>query len=138
MKEEKELVFVYGALRRGAAHAWRMERGEFWGGGSVRRRLYAIDWYPGVVVDDSGGEVRGEVCAVDGKLLGELDEFEGIGAGGKGGDEYERVSVVVEMDEGETVEALIYEFRRSVEGREAVESGDWIASGLGGKGKGER
>jgi gamma-glutamylcyclotransferase (GGCT)/AIG2-like uncharacterized protein YtfP len=135
MGKEGELVFVYGALRRGAAHAWRMAAGKFVGAGRVRGRLYAIDWYPGVVVDEEGGTVVGEVHRVDAQLRAELDEFEGIGHGGDAGDEYARVRVPVRMEGGATVEAWIYDYRHPVDGRVEVESGDWIASGLGGAGE---
>lgn len=128
-----ETVFVYGALRRGASNHWRMERGEFLGEGTVRGRLHAIDWYPGVVPDPVAGEVKGDLYRVDAGLLAELDEFESIGQGGAEGDEYERVRIPVRTAEGE-VEAWIYAYRRSVEGRPLVEGGDWVASGLGGDG----
>jgi len=134
MREERELVFVYGALRRGAAHGWRMERGELVGNGRVGGRLFAIDWYPGVVLGGEG-EVLGEVYGADERLRGELDEFEGIGKGGERGDEYARVRVGVGMEDGSEVEAWIYVYRWGVEGREEVVSGDWVGSGMGGDGE---
>lgn len=128
-----ETVFVYGALRRGASNYWRMERGEFLGEGTVRGKLYAIDWYPGVVPDQHAGEVRGDLYRIDARLAAELDAFEGIGQGGEAGDEYERVRVPVRTAEGET-EAWIYAYRRPADGHTLVPGGDWVASGLGGDG----
>jgi gamma-glutamylcyclotransferase (GGCT)/AIG2-like uncharacterized protein YtfP len=42
----------------------------------VSGSLYDLGAYPGVVVDESGTPVTGEVYEVDDELLNELDEFE--------------------------------------------------------------
>ncbi len=93
-----ELVFVYGTLRRGASNHWRMEEAEFVGEAWVLGHLYPIDWYPGMVLDDDGVPVRGEVYRVGSELLGELDEFEGVR--GEVADEYARVRTEVRRKEG--------------------------------------
>jgi gamma-glutamylcyclotransferase (GGCT)/AIG2-like uncharacterized protein YtfP len=47
-----------------------MAGAEFVTAGTIRGRMYRIDWYPGLVLDDSGDEIQGEVYAVDAELLG--------------------------------------------------------------------
>ena len=117
-------LFVYGALRRGALHAWRMEEGRFLGEASVRGTLVAIDWYPGLVLEGET-EVKGELWEVDEKHLAELDAFEGIGEGSDHPGEYERVQATVSLG-AEEVKALIYEWRKGTEGYRVVENGDWL------------
>ena len=77
MEDSRERVGVYGTLRRGGSQHRRMAGAEWIGACDVRARMYRIDWYPGVVLDDDAGCVRVEVYAVDARLLAELDAFEG-------------------------------------------------------------
>lgn len=124
-----ELVFVYGTLRRGGSNAFRMDGAEFVGEGFVRGKLYAISWYPGLVVEDGAGEVRGDVFRVGSDLLIALDEFEGLSAGEIEGSEYRRVITRVYLhgvstDEG--IEAWAYEWIGSVDESTRILSGDWM------------
>ncbi len=112
-----ELVFVYGALRRGASDDWRMRAGKFLREGVVGGVLVKVDWYPGFILGGEG-RVKGEVFEVSDQLLSELDEFEGVDRN----DEYRRVLVDCG---GEKV--WVYEWLKGAEGYELVESGDWLS-----------
>lgn len=116
-------LFIYGALRRTALHAWRMEKGRFLGEATVQGTLVAIDWYPGLVLHGNG-LVQGELWEIDDKLLAALDEFEGIGTDDRPG-EYLRVTASVQC-RGEVVEALVYEWQKGIENYRVVENGDWL------------
>jgi gamma-glutamylcyclotransferase (GGCT)/AIG2-like uncharacterized protein YtfP len=118
-------VFVYGALRKGALHAWRMKKANFVGEASVRGTLARIDWYPGLVL---AGDtlVKGEVYEVDEKTLQELDEFEGIGIEDTRNDEYKRVRATVKLNDGGEIECSIYEWQLGVANYEVVANGDWL------------
>lgn len=122
-------VFVYGALRKGASHAWRMERALFLGGATVKGILVKVDWYPGLVLE---GEtlVKGEVYEVDAATLQELDAFEGIGIDDQRNDEYERVTATVQMDDGSELSAAIYQWQLGTDGYEVVRNGDWLTVSL--------
>ncbi|MFC7335775.1 gamma-glutamylcyclotransferase [Haloferula chungangensis] len=127
MSEEAHLVFVYGTLRRGASNAFRMEGAEWLYPGFVKGRLYKVDWYPAVVLDETGGKVEGELWRVSEDQLRELDAFEG--------DEYRRTKVTVfsghsaravnEWD-GDQTEAWIWEWKGEVDSLEWMESGNWM------------
>ena len=118
------LLFVYGALRKGASNDWRMLDGRCLGAAEVSGTLVKIDWYPGLVL---GGDrvVKGEVYEVGAELLKELDEFEGIGEGVERFGEYQRVRTEVRIA-GESVEVWIYQWLKGIEGYRIVESGDWL------------
>ena len=119
-----ELLFVYGALRKGASNDWRMKDARWLGSAEVLGTLVKIDWYPGLVLT---GErpVKGEVYEVETELLEELDHFEGVGEGSERNGEYQRIRVTVSL-EGGPVDVWIYEWLKGIEGYEIVESGDWL------------
>lgn len=118
-----DLLFVYGALRKGASNDWRMKEGRWLGPAEIKATLVKVDWYPGLVL---GGErtAIGEVYEVGPELLCELDEFEGIGADVRNG-EYHRIKTEVLL-EGVVTEVWIYEWLKGIEDYEVVESGDWL------------
>jgi gamma-glutamylcyclotransferase (GGCT)/AIG2-like uncharacterized protein YtfP len=118
MASARELVFVYGTLRRGGSNHFRMSGSGFVAAATVRGRLYRIDWYPGLVLDKAGDEISGEVYAVGPERMDQLDEFEG--------GEYRRASVAVRSTSGETMHAWAWEWRESVEGLERITDGDWL------------
>lgn len=139
--EETELVFVYGTLRRGGSNAFRMEGAEFIGTAKVEGALYAISWYPGLILGKDLGCVIGEVYQVGPEQMRALDEFEGLSAGEIEGSEYRRVKVPLmrpledirygvqlEAPCGETPEAWAYEWKGPVDKRKRIASGDWLDS----------
>ena len=74
----KQLVFVYGSLRRGNPHPMseRFPASKFVSAGRIKGRLYDLGDYPGVQTKDSDSFVTGEVYEVDQATLDKLDEFE--------------------------------------------------------------
>ena len=58
-----DLIFVYGALRKGASNDWRMKDARWLGPAKVEGTLLKIDWYPGLVLG-LGGWVKGEVYEI--------------------------------------------------------------------------
>ena len=105
-------LFVYGSLQLGGSNEKVLtDIGGEWQRGSVRGRLHEAGWgadlgYPGLVLDETGNEVPGFVFSsphLD-QHWPELDEFEG--------EEYERVTVWVTLDDSERVEAEVYSIRQ--------------------------
>ena len=106
-----ERLFVYGTLAPGRsnAHVLASVVGE-WQLASVRGHLLPEGWgaalgYPGIILDETGPDVRGFVFSAE--TLGEhwerLDEFEGDG--------YDRVVVLASLESGGSVEAYVYALR---------------------------
>lgn len=130
----RELVFVYGTLRRGGSNAFRMKGAKLLGRGYVAGKLYTISWYPGLVLGKAGGIVTGEVFRVGPEQIRALDEFEGLSAGEIEGSEYRRVKVecIIEsaaVDDAEMVWA--YEWKGPVDEDRRIPSGDWIQHTVG-------
>ena len=74
----KHLVFVYGTLRSGGEGAMsiRFSNSKFIADAKVNGSLYDLGAYPGLLLNQSGLSVIGEVYEVDDETLNELDDFE--------------------------------------------------------------
>jgi gamma-glutamylcyclotransferase (GGCT)/AIG2-like uncharacterized protein YtfP len=103
-----------------------MAGAEFVTAGTIRGRMYRIDWYPGLVLDDSGDEIQGEVYAVDAELLAALDVFEGLSAGEIEGSEYRRARATVVARDSRILEAWVWEWLGMVDESRRVSGGDWL------------
>ena len=112
-----EMVFVYGTLRRGGSNHFRMHGAEFVAAGTVRGRLYRIDWYPGLVADENAGEIIGEIYRLSAGKLRELDEYEGP--------EYRREMMEVQADRT-TFQAWVWLWNESVDENRRIVGGDWL------------
>jgi gamma-glutamylcyclotransferase (GGCT)/AIG2-like uncharacterized protein YtfP len=131
MNGERDLVFVYGTLRRGASNHFRMAGADFVAAGTVRGRMYRIDWYPGLVLDGGGDWIHGEVYAVREEILTALDVFEGVSAHEVDGAEYRRVRAEVRTTSGASLVAWVWEWLGRVEETSAIPGGDWLAVDAG-------
>ena len=114
-------VFVYGTLRRGGSNHFRMDGTEFVTTGTVNGRLYQIDWYPGLVLDETGDEVIGEIYQVSPGLMEKLDAFEGK--------QYRRVRVEVDCggDQRSSLSAWVWEWLGPCDENHRITSGDWLS-----------
>ncbi|HSH74878.1 MAG TPA: gamma-glutamylcyclotransferase family protein [Longimicrobiales bacterium] len=124
-------VFVYGTLRKDAwgrapsplTRGWTFE-----GYGTVAGELYDFGAYPGAVpTEEARSRVRGEVHRLPdaGETLRLLDHYEGCGPEDRPPYEFERELVDVALDDGGTVHAWIYWYRRAPRGRR-LSSGDYL------------
>jgi gamma-glutamylcyclotransferase (GGCT)/AIG2-like uncharacterized protein YtfP len=112
-------VFVYGTLRRGGSNHFRMDEAEFVAMGTVTGRLYRIDWYPGLVPDETAGDVVGEIYQAPEGLLEKLDAYEGAA--------YRRLQTQVRLLRGASVSAWIWEWLGPVDEARRIMSGDWLS-----------
>lgn len=128
MPVDLENVFVYGTLRRGGSNHFRLAGAEFISIGTVRGRLYRIDWYPGLVLDETGDEIHGDVYAVDAELLAALDIFEGLSAGEIDGSEYRRVPATIMRRDSRTATAWVWEWIGMTSESHRLTDGDWLKS----------
>jgi gamma-glutamylcyclotransferase (GGCT)/AIG2-like uncharacterized protein YtfP len=74
-------LFVYGTLKQGYHANDKLKRHDavFLGEAvtDVRYSLYQINWFPGMVEQESTGGVKGELYEVTNECLDELDMYEG-------------------------------------------------------------
>ena len=120
-------VFVYGTLRRGGSNDInRLQPApRYVGMGSVKGKLYHIDWYPGLTL---GGEeavtVIGEVYEISPELEAVLDGIEEIVPGDDS--EYFKRYLAIEVH-GRPLQCLVYEINpERVRGKQTIGHGDWI------------
>ena len=106
-----ERLFVYGSLQPGGpnAHVLAGIEGD-WEPAVVKGKLIDAGWgaglgYPGLVIDEHGDDVHGQVLASSrlSSRWADLDELEG--------DEYERIVASVALRSGKEVEAYVYVLR---------------------------
>lgn len=106
-----ERLFVYGSLGPGRPNEHVLaEIGGSWEVGTVTGTLRDEGWgaamgFPGIELDENGGEVRGFLFT-SGNLSehwAALDEFEGAS--------YERVMTTVKLEDNTAVDAYIYALR---------------------------
>lgn len=120
-------VFVYGTLRRGGRNDINRLRPppEYVGRGEVRGTLYALGWYPGLVLGGEGAmAVTGEVYRITPALEAVLDAIEGIEEGPHS--EYFKREVPVAVGSG-VISCLVYEINpAAVRGRQPLPHGDWM------------
>ena len=125
-------VFVYGTLRAGevndissAAARHDIAAPTLLGTAAVKGRLYDFGTYPGLVVDEQGMSVTGDVYAIDDALVAVLDEIEEVYPGVEG--LFQRRDVTVDVD-GTAVACRFYPVaKEAVPGLKEIASGDWVA-----------
>lgn len=123
---DPQLVFVYGTLRRGGSNHFRMDGAEYIASGTIMGRMYRIDWYPGLVLDEAGDEIHGEVYSVGLELLSALDVFEGLSAGDIEGSEYRRAKTIVIRRDSQPAEAWVWEWLGETSESQRLVDGDWL------------
>ncbi|MFL6209883.1 MAG: gamma-glutamylcyclotransferase [Pyrinomonadaceae bacterium] len=117
----KQLVFVYGTLRRGGAGAMsvRFPRAKFIAEAKVSGRLYDLGAYPGLLLNEANSLVLGEVYEVDDETLTELDEFEASS-------HYRRQQVAISLG-GDSRTGWVYEPEPEFYApNRLITSGDWL------------
>jgi len=117
-ENEKTLVFVYGSLRKGSSNHFRLGKAPFVEEGWILGRLYRIDWYPGMRLDEEGVPVRGEIYEIEREALRELDAFEG--------NEFERLKTKVHAKGDGDFHVWLYEYCKEVNSDAELLPADWV------------
>lgn len=125
-------VFVYGTLRAGesndigrAAARHAIEAPRLLGESTLRGHLHDFGAYPGLVRDEAGESVRGEVYEIAAALLPVLDAIEEIVPGREC--LFMRETCHIEVG-GETLTCLYYPIRAaSAQGLPRIDGGDWVS-----------
>jgi gamma-glutamylcyclotransferase (GGCT)/AIG2-like uncharacterized protein YtfP len=120
-------LFVYGSLRSKAqrnhpaaqeAYARLVAGAILEGKATISGRLYAPDWYPGLIPGVTG-KVQGEVWRLEKPdLLAELDVYEG--------DAYVREAQPVTTNDGRQVTTWVYRYVADLSGVPLIASGDYL------------
>lgn len=130
-----QYVFVYGTLRAGevndinrAAERHGIATPQRIGVTHVRGRLFDFGAYPGLVIDEKGGPIRGDVYRIEDALVPVLDEIEHVYPGVEGLFRSHRLHIEVEVEgRKDRFDCLIYPVAAaSVAGLPCIEGGDWV------------
>jgi gamma-glutamylcyclotransferase (GGCT)/AIG2-like uncharacterized protein YtfP len=131
---EASYLFVYGTLRRDAAHPMAEvlhAASTHLGEARFQGRLYRVSWYPAAVASPDPEEtIIGDLFALhagrEAELLETLDEYEGTKSESGRPPYYRRERHAVTLSDGRTPEAWVYLFNRSTDKLERIASGDFV------------
>lgn len=109
-----ERLFVYGTLHPARAPAEIADAvGELQslGPGTVRGRLYLLEGYPGLVLDEEANAVAGEIFEVPSVALwSRLDSYEGYHPDDEAGSLFVRRRAKIATSGGSVLDCWIYEY----------------------------
>ena len=131
-KMDKELLFVYGTLRRGFVNPVRIKMEEnavFHGVAVMQGQLFEIHHYPGAVLSDNPDDmVHGEVYIIRDQhtLFSILDEYEESSADFPTPQEYARKEVIITLENGKKVQAWTYLYNWNLHKKTRIHSGDYL------------
>ena len=130
-------VAVYGTLRKGQRNDINLLRPPvaFVGLAQLFGRLYDLDLYPGLVLDDDAGHVVCEVYAVSPEVEAAMDELEATYPAQP--DEYAKRERTLEVSTAQGLRKMrcfFYEMNPAyVQGKPVIASGDWVVAAASGK-----
>lgn len=110
-KEKKELVFVYGSLKRGYGnHGFLVDQNFLGVAKTSESNFYMVSLgaFPATIRHESGKKITGEVYEVDEQTFKSLDQLEGQGS------LYSRNKEMFDLQNGKKVEAWIYLMPRQI------------------------
>lgn len=122
METQPTYLFVYGTLRSKVEIPVKTEIGNAWellGPSEIKGKLYDMGDYPALVPGEDS-TVKGEVYLVHdpAKVFGLLDGYEGPA--------YSRKQETVSLPDGTQVQAWVYWYVQSVEGKPLIRNRDYI------------
>jgi len=117
----KQLVFVYGSLRRGNPHpmSQRFPESKFVAAARAKGSLYDLGDYPGLQINESNAFVKGEVYEVDEATLKRMDDFEASS-------HYLRKQIEILIDADQKVGWVYEPDPTHYDFRTLIPSGDWL------------
>jgi gamma-glutamylcyclotransferase (GGCT)/AIG2-like uncharacterized protein YtfP len=126
-----QTVFVYGTLRAGevndigkAAARNEIAAPNLLGTATVKGHLFDFGLYPGLVVDEAGVDVIGDVYEIEDALVAVLDEIEAVYPGNE--ELFIARDVMLKVD-GDVLNCRFYPVTpNAVNGLPEIRSGDWV------------
>ncbi len=135
MDTSKQLLFVYGTLRKGSNHAMQRvlaQQSQYIGEGRIDADLFDLGNYPGIVLGLIGyrqalGDLRALNPGEEMEILALLDEYEGCAPHDPEPHEYRRQRIRVTTPNGENVEAWAYVLQTLPSTAVPIPGGDFLA-----------
>lgn len=128
METEQQYLFVYGTLKRSVSNpvgAMMRTHAVYRAEALIAGQLYDLGPYPGLILEDSGTAVYGELYEMTDPegLLTLLDAYEGCGVGDPFPHEFARVEATVRDTDGLDYRAWVYVYQQQVDASWLVPSG---------------
>jgi gamma-glutamylcyclotransferase (GGCT)/AIG2-like uncharacterized protein YtfP len=128
-------LFVYGSLRQGfqsEAYGYISRYFTLVGHAKVKGSLYDLGDYPAALPSDDEKFIEGELYRVKnedefGWAIEQIDDYEGLNVEAGETPLYRRSSTKALLADGSWVDAWVYWYNGSVEGKPLIESGDVLA-----------
>jgi gamma-glutamylcyclotransferase (GGCT)/AIG2-like uncharacterized protein YtfP len=125
-------LFVYGSLRQGfqsEAYGYISRYFTFAGDAKVKGRLYDMGTYPAAQPGEDEAYIVGELYEIKDKAefewaIEQIDDYEGLNVEVGETPLYRRSSTKALLADGSLVDAWVYWYNDSVEGKPVIESGD--------------
>jgi very-short-patch-repair endonuclease/gamma-glutamylcyclotransferase (GGCT)/AIG2-like uncharacterized protein YtfP len=127
--ESRDLLFIYGSLLPGMeprAMTDIVRRLNFICDATIRGKLYDFGPFPGVLLDESAGVVKGRIVEVPCECWDRLDQYESCPLPDSVDGLYRRVKSTATRDDGEPIECWVYVYNRDVSQAKLVECGCWL------------
>ncbi|GJM03928.1 MAG: gamma-glutamylcyclotransferase [Rhodomicrobium sp.] len=117
---EQQYIFVYGTLKRSVANpmgAMMRSYANYVAEAIIAGRIYDLGPYPGLVLEDSGTAVYGEIYEITkpNALLALLDAYEGCAQDDTQPHEFVRVLATVRDTDGVDYRAWVYVYQGQVD-----------------------
>lgn len=128
VKSEPQYIFVYGTLKRNIANpvgAMMRAHANYTAEAIIAGRIYDLGPYPGLVLEDCGTAVYGELYEIErpNALLSLLDAYEGCSSEDQHPHEFSRVLATVRDNEGMDYRAWVYVYQGAVDPQFVLTSG---------------
>ena len=127
IRPDRELLFVYGTLRRACNHPMHevlRSHADFTGPGEFQGKLYDLGKFPGAVASRAiSDQVQGEIYALEDaeRVLATLDAYEDKA--------FRREKAAIRSASGATILCWIYLYARPVNQLKIIASGDFLNRG---------
>jgi len=120
MYNDQQYFFVYGTLKRSVANpvgVMMRSHATYVAEGIIAGRMYDLGPYPGLILEDSGTAVYGEIYKINhpNALLCLLDAYEGCGPDDRQPHEFARVEATVRDTDGIDYRAWVYVYQNQVD-----------------------
>ncbi len=125
---EWQYLFVYGTLKRSVSNpvgAMMRSHAVYLAEAIIAGRLYDLGPFPGLILEDSGTAVYGELYKIThpDALLALLDAYEGCGHGDPFPHDFARVEATVRDTDGVDYRAWVYVYQQQVDGGQMIPTG---------------
>ena len=127
-------LFVYGTLRKaqdGGQHPFLRDQTIFIDQATLKGNLFHVAGYPAAIITPSykSDQIHGEVYQLlkPALTLQILDNYEECSNRFPKPHEYRRIQQRVALETGESMQAWVYVYQRSITGLKGIENGDYFA-----------